>query len=118
MLLSSPYGYWILQWVVSAIALMITAYFLPGFQVSSFFAALFTAVIIGLANVTIRPVLLILTLPLNILTLGLFTFIVDGIVLRICAAFTPGFSIKNWGSAFLGAVILAIVNTALHFLLV
>ena len=111
-------GIILLKWIVSALALMITAYFLPGFKVASFFAALFTAFIIGCANVTIKPVLLILTLPLNILTLGLFTFIVDGIILRLCAVFTPGFSIKTWGSAFLGAVILAIVNTGLHILLV
>ena len=118
MLLESPFGALILKWIVSAIALMITAYFLPGFKVNSFFAALFTAFVIGCANVTIKPFLLILTLPLNILPLGLFTFIVDGIVLRLCAVFAPGFSIKSWGSAFLGAVILAIVNTALHILLI
>ena len=118
MLLSSPIGIEILRWIVTAIALMITAYLLPGFQVGSFLSALFTALVIGFANVTIKPILLILTLPLTIITLGLFTFIVDGIVLRICAALLPNFSIKSWGTAFLGAVVLALVNTGLHFLIV
>jgi len=118
MLLDSPLGIIILKWIVSAIALMITGYFLPGFKVGKFFSAFIIAFFIGCADVTIRPFLLILTLPLNILTLGLFTFIVDGIVLRICALFLPNFSIKSWGTAILAAVVLAIVNTGLHYLLI
>jgi putative membrane protein len=108
----------ILHWFVSALALMLTAYFIRGFKVKSFGSALIAAVVIGLANIVIRPILLFITLPLNILTLGLFTFVVDGIVLKICAAVLPGFQIEKWSSAIFGAFILAVVSMALHYFLV
>ena len=108
----------IVHWCVSALALMVTAYVVPGFKVKSFFAALIAALVIGLANLTIWPILFFLTLPLNILTLGLFTFVVNAIVLRICAGILKGFEISGWFSAIVGAVILAVVGTGLHYLVV
>jgi len=108
----------LLQWLVSALALMITAFVVPGFQVRNFSAALVAAVIIGLANIVIRPFLLFLTLPLNILTLGLFTFVVNGIVLKICAAILRDFNITSWFSAIFGAFILALVSAGLHYFLI
>ena len=74
-------------------------------------------VFIGLMNTLVRPVLLILTLPLNIITLGLFTLVVNGIVLKLCAAFVPGFDIDGLGTAILGSVILTIVSSVLNFIL-
>ncbi|MDB5037463.1 MAG: hypothetical protein JWQ35_991 [Bacteriovoracaceae bacterium] len=108
----------IIHWLVSAVALIITAYLVRGFEVKNFFSAMMAAVVIGLANIFIWPVLIFLTLPLNILTLGLFTFVVNGIVLKICAALMPGFEIRSWGAAIFGALILAIVGTLLHTVLV
>lgn len=108
----------LIHWIVSAIALLITAYLVRGFEVKNFGAALIAAVIIGLANIIIWPILIFLTLPLNILTLGLFTFVVNGIVLKICAALMSGFAIRTWGAAIFGALILAIVGALLHALLV
>lgn len=110
--------YELLHWFVSAFALMCTAYFVPGFKVRSFKSALFTAVAIGVADVLVWPVLMFLTLPLNILTLGLFTFVVNGAVLKLCAAVMPGFQIDSWGSAIFGAIILSLVSAGMHFLLV
>jgi putative membrane protein len=110
--------YTLLHWMVSAVALMLTAYLVRGFKVASFPAALFTAVIIGFANILIRPLLLFLTFPLNILTLGLFTFVVDGIVLKLCAALLPGFRIESWSAAIFGAFVLALVGTGLHYVLI
>jgi putative membrane protein len=104
----------VLHWVVSAFSLLLTAYLIRGFQVGSFTYALLAAVVIGFANVIIRPVLLFLTLPINILTLGLFTFVVNGAVLKICASILPGFEIQTWGAAILGAIILTIVSWILH----
>ena len=108
----------IIEWFIAALSLLGTAYFLPGFRVDGFGSAMITAVMIGLANIIIRPVLLLLTLPLNILTLGLFTFVVNAAVLKIAAAFTPGFEVKTWGSALLGAILLALINNAIYWLLI
>ena len=100
----------VLHWILSAVSLMITAYVVPGFKVGSIGSALIAAIVIGFANIVIRPFLLFLTLPLNILTLGLFTFVVNGIVLKLIAALLPGFNIKGWISAIFGAVVLSIVS--------
>src|SRR4051812_44158402 len=100
----------LLQLVFSALALMLTAYLLPGFKVSSFGSALIAAFVIGIANAIIRPILLILTLPLNIISLGLFTFVVNGIVLKLCASMVPNFEIEGLGTAILGSVILTLVS--------
>jgi putative membrane protein len=108
----------LLHWAVSALALLVTAFVVPGFKVKNFGAALVASVVIGLANVFIRPFLLFLTLPLNILTLGIFTFVVNGIVLRLCAAVLKDFAISGWFAAILGAAILAFVGTGLHLLLI
>jgi putative membrane protein len=110
--------YSLLHWVVSAIAVMLTAYLVRGFKVRSFWTALGAAVVIGLANTIIWPILIFLTLPINVLTLGLFTFVVNGMVLKICAWFMPGFEIKSWTAAIFGAIILSIFGTGLHYLLV
>lgn len=110
--------YLLIHWIVSALALMITAYLVRGFKIKGFGSALITAVVIGLANIVVTPLLLFLTLPFNILTLGLFTFVVNGAVLKLCAALLPGFAIEGWGSAIFGAIVLAVVGTGLHYFLV
>ena len=108
----------LLHWMVSAVALLATAYVIPGFKVKSFGSALWAAVVIGLANLLIRPFLLFLTLPLNILTLGLFTLVVNGMVLKICAALLSGFEISTWTAAIVGALVLSLIGTGLHYVLV
>lgn len=110
--------YLAVKWVVSAAALLLTAYAVPGFRMKDFPSALKASVLIGLANMFIRPVLLLLTLPLNILTLGLFTFVVNAMILKLCAWMLRGFEITSWFSALIGAVLLTIISTLLHFLLV
>lgn len=107
----------LIHWFVSALALIVTAYLVRGFEVKDFPSALMAAAVIGLANIFIWPVLIFLTLPLNILTLGLFTFVVNGIVLKICASLIPGFAIQSWGAAIFGALILALVGSLLHWIL-
>ena len=104
----------LVHWVVSAAALLVTAKLIPGFRLKGFGSALWAAVVIGIANAVIWPILIFLTLPINILTLGLFTFVVNAMVLKLCAAFLDGFEIKSWTAAILGAVVLAITGTVLH----
>lgn len=107
----------VLQWLVSALAIIITAYLLPGVAVAGFFAALVTALVIGLINAIIRPILILLTLPLNILTLGLFTLVINALLVMLAAAFVPGFAVNGFWWALLFGIVLAIVNFALSPLL-
>ena len=107
----------LIHWLVSGLAVLITSKIVPGFRIESFGSAIIAAVGIGLANAVIWPVLIILTLPINILTLGLFTFVVNGAVLKICAAFLTGFAIDGWLAAIGGSVVLSIVGMVLHAVL-
>ena len=100
-------------WLLTSVAFLITSYVVPGFNVSGIGTALWASAIVGLLNLLLRPILLFLTLPVNILTLGLFTFVVNAIVLKLAAGLISGFEITGWLSAIFGAVILAIVHAIL-----
>lgn len=103
----------LLQWLVSGLAIIITAYLLPGVRVTGFFAALVTALILGLINAFIRPVLILLTLPLNILTLGLFTLVINALLIMLAAAIIPGFSVQGFWWALLFGLVLAVISYVL-----
>lgn len=103
-------------WILSALAIYVTAALTPGFVLKGFGSAMIASLVIGLLNMTIRPVLLILTLPINILTLGLFTIVVNAIVLRLSAGILKGFDINGWLPAFLGAIVLALVQALLFWM--
>ena len=103
----------LLQWLVSGLAIIITAYLLPGVRVTGFFAALITALILGLINAFIRPVLILLTLPLNILTLGLFTLVINALLILLAAAIVPGFSVQGFWWALIFGLVLAVISYAL-----
>ncbi|MDH4467561.1 MAG: phage holin family protein [Bacteriovoracaceae bacterium] len=105
------------QWMLSSIALLLTSFLVPGFRIISFGHALIAAIVIGVLNLGIRPVLLFLTLPINILTLGFFTFFINAIILKMAAWMLSGFVIHSWFSALIGAIILSLVNLALYLLL-
>lgn len=116
---TTGYGWFpaLVHWLVSGLALLGTSYLVPGFRIRDFGSALIAALVIGLINALIRPLLIFLTLPINILTLGLFTFVVDGFVLKVTAAILKGFEIRGWFSAIFGALVLAIIGGMLHFLI-
>jgi len=107
----------LIRWLVSAISLLIVAYFVPGFVVRGFFAALLAAVVIGFVNATLGLLVKILTFPLSLLTLGLFLIVVNAVMLKVAAAFTPGFHVQTWGAALLGAILLSVVSWFLHWLI-
>ena len=104
----------LIHWLIRAIAIVITAYLLPGVRLSGFLAALVTAVVLGLINTFIRPLLLLLTLPLNILTLGLFTLVINALLVMLTSALVPGFFVAGFGWALLFGLVLSIVNYFLH----
>lgn len=107
----------LISWLLNAVALLITAYLVPGIHVSGFSAALIAAIILGLVNSFIRPLLLLLTAPINLLTMGLFTFVVNAVLLMIVSGVVPGMAIDSFGWALLAAVVLSFVSTVLSMLL-
>lgn len=109
---------WIGQWFVSALALALTAAVIPGFRIRGFGTALVASLVLGVLNIFVTPVLQFLGFPLTVLTLGFFIFVIDAIVLRICAAMLDDFEISNWFSAIIGAIVLAFANAFLHWLII
>ena len=106
----------LIRLIVNAVALLIVAYFLPGVHVASFTSAIIVALILGIVNAVLRPILIILTLPVVILTLGLFTFVINAITFYLVAHLGLGLTVNGFGSAFLGALVLSIVSYVLSSL--
>lgn len=102
--------YLILRWILSAATLLLIAYFLPGVVVTGWYAAFLAALILGLLNAVVRPILLVLTLPVNILTLGLFTFVVNAFVFWFASTVVKGFEVTGFMPALLGSLILWLVG--------
>lgn len=94
------------KWLLNALALVIVASLIPGFHLDSFWAALIAAAILGVSNILIRPILLILTLPINIISLGFFTFVVNALMLELTSSVVKGFTIDSFGAALIGAILL------------
>ena len=103
----------LLRWIVGAITLFVIAYFVPGFHIRDWASALIAVLVIGLLNATLGLLLKILTFPLSILTLGLFLLVINAFVLMLASRLVPGFHVDTFGSAFVGAVILALVHMLL-----
>lgn len=103
----------IVQLVVSAGMLLLVSRLVEGFEVEDFGSALIAAVILGLANALVRPLLILFTLPLTILSLGLFLLVVNGLVLQLVGALSPGFRVTGFGPALLGSILLTILNMAI-----
>ncbi len=107
----------VLNWLINAAALWVAVELLSGLAVSSTETLFLAALVIGLINAVVKPVLLVLTIPITVLTLGIFYLVLNGLLLYLAAALTPGFTIANFGSAFLGALIVSAVSTMLHLLI-
>jgi putative membrane protein len=103
----------LVHWLIYAIAIVITAYLLPGVRLSGFSAALIAALVLGLINTFFRPLLLLLTLPLNILTLGLLTFVINALLILLTSSLVPGFAVAG----FWWALIFSLVLSVIHYIL-
>ena len=99
-----------IRWLILTIAIVFASYIVSGIEVESFFSALLAAAILGILNVFFRPVILILTLPINILTFGLFTFVINAMMLKMASGVIPGFHVYGFWSAVFGAFIISVVN--------
>jgi putative membrane protein len=103
-------------WLVNTAALIAVAYLMPSVSISSFGAALVAALFLGLVNTVIRPVLVLLTLPVTVLTLGLFIFVINGLLFWAVGAFIEGFHVAGFWSAVLGAIVYSVVSWLLSAL--
>ena len=107
----------ILRLVLNALVLLLVAHLIQGIRVTGFGVALIAAVVMGLLNALVKPLLFILTLPLNILTLGLFTFVINAFILWLAAALVPGFAIDHFfPTAILAAIVMALINMLISLL--
>lgn len=106
----------LLNWVLSAIAVEIVAHVVRGVYVSGPLAALIAALAIGFINATIGLLLKILTFPLTLLTLGLFWLVINALMLELASALVPGFQVRGFWAAFIGAIVLSLVNMLLRWL--
>jgi putative membrane protein len=105
----------LLHWILNAVALLVVARFVDGFNISSFVSALIAVIVIGLLNATLGLLLKIITLPLGILTFGLFFLVVNAVVLWFSSKFVPGFAVTTFKAAFLGALALAVIHMLFGF---
>jgi putative membrane protein len=105
---------WILRWFLNILAILLTAALVAGFEVT-IWGAIVGSIVLGVVNAVIRPLLIILTLPFNIVTLGLFTFIINGLMLELTAATVKGFDINGFWWAVLSAIVLSLMSFAISF---
>jgi putative membrane protein len=103
----------LINWIILTLAILGTSYVLPGVSVDGFWAALITALVLGVVNVVIKPILLFLTLPINILTLGIFTFVINALLILLVSVIVSGFSVAS----FWWALLFSIVVTVLVYIL-
>ena len=103
-----------IRWLILTVAILITSYLVDGITIGGFFPAIFAAAALGILNAFFRPVALILTLPINILSLGLFTFIINAIMLKMASGLIPGFSVHGFWAAVLGAILISIISWLLN----
>ena len=106
----------IINLLINAVAIIVASYLLPGVHVTDFIAALIAAIVLGLVNAFLKPILVILTLPLTLLTLGLFILVLNVLLVLLVSAIVPGFEVDGFLWAVLFSIVLWIVNTALHSL--
>ena len=108
----------ILFFIISTIAIALAAYLIPGVEVQNVLTVILVAIVWGLINVFIRPFIILLTLPINIITLGLFTLVINALLVLLVSAIVPGFKIRDFGSAFLFAIVVWLINWFLSVLIV
>jgi putative membrane protein len=103
-----------LRWSINLLALVIAGYLIPGIRIQSMTMGIIAAGILGIVNAVLRPIVLILTLPINILTLGLFTLVINAALLKLVADVVPGFAVESFRSAFLGALLISFISWVLN----
>lgn len=101
----------IINWLVSAIIILIAAYILPGVHVANFWTALVVAVVLGVLNILIKPLLIVLTLPITLVTLGLFLVVINALMVLLASRIVPGFQVDGFWWALLFSIVVSLINT-------
>lgn len=104
----------LLRWVILMCAILMTSYMMDGIYVSGFLSAFFAAAILSILNAFLRPILLILTLPINVLSFGLFTFVINAFMLFMASGFIPGFEVKGFWTAVFGSLLISLFSWLLN----
>ena len=104
----------IFRWLTLTAAIIAAAYLLDGIRIGSFFSAFFAAALLGILNAILRPIALVLTLPINVLTLGLFTFVINALMLKMASGVIPGFDVHGFWTAIFGALLISIISWLLN----
>ncbi len=104
----------LIRWLTTTAAIVATSYLLDGIQVSGFFSALLAAALLGILNAFFRPIALLLTLPINILSLGLFTFIINALMLKMASGVIPGFDVYGFWTAIFGSLLISLISWLLN----
>lgn len=99
--------------ILNAIAFYVTAYLVPGVTIAGWSALLVVSIVWGILSILVKPILILLTLPINILTLGLFTFVINALLILLTSKLVPGFVVSSFGTALLAAIVLALVSLVL-----
>ncbi|HUD44859.1 MAG TPA: phage holin family protein [Patescibacteria group bacterium] len=102
------------NWLVNAIVIILAAYVLPGVTVENFSTALWAALVLGVINAILKPILVVLTLPINLVTLGLFTFIINAFLVLLAAHFVPGFHVASFWWALLFSLVVSVIHSVLN----
>ncbi len=106
----------LVSWIISSLAILITSYLLPGIHIVDFLTAFILAVVLGIINTILKPILIVFTLPINILSLGLFTFVINALLILLAAKIVPGFYVDGFWWALLFSIVLSVVNSFLDTL--
>lgn len=106
----------VLKWALNSFALFFVMKLIPGIQIDRFQNLLLATLVIGLLNVFLKPIIVLLTLPVNLMTLGLFTFVINGVIFYIAAQLVPGFHVTGFGSAFIAAFLFSLFTFVLNML--
>ena len=104
----------LIRWLTTTAAIVATAYLLDGIQVSGFVSAIFAGAMLGILNAFFRPIALLLTLPINILSLGLFTFIINALMLKMASGLIPGFDVYGFWTAIFGSLLISVISWLLN----
>jgi putative membrane protein len=107
----------IIRWLIMTVSVMIAAYVIPGVTVNSFFSALWVALFLGVVNLFLKPFLILITLPINVLTLGLFTFIINGFIIFLASSVIKGFQVSGFWVAVLFGIVLSIIHLLLNLII-
>ena len=99
-----------LRWFIGALSIMLVGYLVPGIHIASLWAALLAALVLGILNALLKPILILLTLPVTILTLGLFALVINAGIFILASTIVKGFTVDSFGAAFVGSILLWLIN--------